>query len=152
MESKENGIPNKSLFKIEQVCEILDIKPYVLRFWESEFSDIRPIKSSNGQKLYEYKHMELLQKIKKLLMDEKMTVNKVKRELKKVTQAPEEVKKELKRELKSIKSTFPRKNLSQRKGQGKHISNESLGKLVAAKAKIQDLMIKVASVQEKNNW
>ena len=51
MNSNPVKIPNKSLFKIEEVCELIDVKPYVLRFWESEFTEIKPLASSNGQKI-----------------------------------------------------------------------------------------------------
>jgi len=140
-------IPEKSLFKIEEVCELLEIKPYVLRFWESEFSEIKPLKTANGQKVYEHKHLKILAMIKKLLMEDKMTVNKVKRELKKRLQARSEV-----RGPEKIKNIFPSKKLSPRKSQGKHISEDGLGKLIAAKAKIEELMKKAKSVQSKHNW
>ena len=73
-----NKIPNKSLFKIDEVCTIVGIKPYVLRFWESEFEQIRPIISSLGQKLYSSNDVELISQIKKLLFEEKMPVEKAK--------------------------------------------------------------------------
>ena len=71
-------IPNKSLFKIDEVCTIVGIKPYVLRFWESEFEQISPITSSLGQKLYSPNDVELISRIKKLLFEEKMPVEKAK--------------------------------------------------------------------------
>ena len=73
-----NKIPNKSLFKIEEVCTIVGIKPYVLRFWESEFEQISPVISSLGQKLYNTEDVELILRIKKLLFEEKMPVEKAK--------------------------------------------------------------------------
>lgn len=71
-------IPNKSLFKLNEVCGLTGVKPYVLRFWESEFEEIEPITSSTGQKLYEPKDIEAIATIKKLLFDEKMKIEQVK--------------------------------------------------------------------------
>ena len=71
-------IPSKSLFKIDEVCTIVGIKPYVLRFWESEFDQLAPITSSLGQKLYDANDIETITRIKKLLFEEKMPVEKAK--------------------------------------------------------------------------
>ncbi len=75
-------IPNKSLFKLNEVCGLTGVKPYVLRFWESEFDEIEPITSSTGQKLYEPKDIEAIATIKKLLFDEKMKIEQAKAVLK----------------------------------------------------------------------
>ncbi len=50
------------------------MKPYVIRFWETEFDDIQPVTSDSGQKLYARKDVEAILKIKKLLFDEKLTI------------------------------------------------------------------------------
>ena len=75
------NIPNKSHFKLNEVCGLTGVKPYVLRFWENEFSEIDPILSSSGQKLYEHKDIEAIAVIKKMLFDEKMSVEQAKMEL-----------------------------------------------------------------------
>ncbi len=75
-------IPNKSLFKGDEVCSLTGVKPYVLRFWEAEFSEVAPITSSTGQKLYEHKDIEAIVLIKKMLFDEKITVERAKTEIK----------------------------------------------------------------------
>jgi DNA-binding transcriptional MerR regulator len=71
-------IPNKSSFKINEVCALTGIKSYVLRFWESEFPEIAPLSSSSGQKLYEYKDIEAILTIKKLLFEDKQTIEQAK--------------------------------------------------------------------------
>jgi DNA-binding transcriptional MerR regulator len=76
-------IPNKSSFKVSEVCALTDVKSYVLRFWESEFQEISPLISSAGQKLYEHRDIEVILLIKKLLFEKKMTIEEVKIELKK---------------------------------------------------------------------
>ena len=75
-------IPNKSSFKINEVCALTGVKSYVLRFWESEFSEIAPITSSSGQKLYEHRDIESILLIKKLLFEDKMTIERAKAEMK----------------------------------------------------------------------
>ncbi|MBY0414111.1 MAG: MerR family transcriptional regulator [Bdellovibrionales bacterium] len=75
-------IPNKSSFKINEVCALTGVKSYVLRFWESEFEEILPIVSSSGQKLYEHRDIEAILLIKKLLFEDKMTIERAKAEMK----------------------------------------------------------------------
>lgn len=75
-------IPNKSSFKINEVCALTGVKSYVLRFWESEFEEIQPIVSSSGQKLYEHRDIEAILLIKKLLFEDKMTIERAKAEIK----------------------------------------------------------------------
>ncbi len=75
-------IPNKSVFKIDEVCQLTGIKPYVLRFWEMEFEDISPITSSTGHKLYERKDIQIMYLIKKLIYEDKMTIERAKQYVK----------------------------------------------------------------------
>lgn len=67
-------IPNKSNFKFQELTPITGVKPYVIRFWETEFPEIAPINSENGQKLYARKDVEAILKIKKLLFEEKLSI------------------------------------------------------------------------------
>jgi DNA-binding transcriptional MerR regulator len=71
-------IPNKSNFKFQELTPITGVKPYVIRFWETEFDDIAPVDSDSGQKLYARKDVEAIFKIKKLLFEEKMTIQEAK--------------------------------------------------------------------------
>lgn len=82
--NKPIEIPNKSTFKINEVCALTGIKSYVLRFWESEFDEISPIPSSSGQKLYELKDIEAILLIKKLLFEDKLTIERARVEIKKL--------------------------------------------------------------------
>lgn len=75
-------IPNKSSFKVSEVCALTDVKSYVLRFWESEFPEITPLISSSGQKLYEHRDIEIILHIKKLLFENKLSIEEVKGQLK----------------------------------------------------------------------
>ncbi len=69
-------------FRIGEVADILEVKPYVLRYWETEFPDIKPVKSQSNQRLYKRRDVELLQAIKRLLYDEKFTINGARQHLK----------------------------------------------------------------------
>ena len=75
------SIPDKFYFKIGEVSEIADLPPYVLRFWESEFSRIRPKRSDSGQRLYRKKDIELILKIKHLLYEKNFTIKGAKKHL-----------------------------------------------------------------------
>lgn len=76
------SIPNKLYFRIGEVSDLVDVKPYVLRYWESEFTDIKPTKSKSGQRLYKRRDVELLLKIKELLYEERFTINGARKRLK----------------------------------------------------------------------
>ena len=67
-------IPRKLFYKLHEVCQLTDTQPYVLRFWESEFAQLAPTKSPNGQRLYRRKDIDLVLTIKKLLNDEGFTI------------------------------------------------------------------------------
>src|SRR6476660_10514589 len=67
-------IPNKLYFRIGEVAKLAAIKPYVLRFWESEFSGLGPKKSGTGHRLYRRKDVELVLEIKRLLYEKRFTI------------------------------------------------------------------------------
>lgn len=71
----------KLYYKIGEVCDLTGLKPTVLRFWEKEFRQLRPTKSSGGQRLYTEKHVELANRLKVMLYDEKFTIEGVKKKL-----------------------------------------------------------------------
>ncbi len=75
-------IPDKLYFKIGEVAKITDVKPYVLRYWESEFKIINPHKSQGNQRVYRKKDIELILYIKKLLYQEKFTLEGAKKKVK----------------------------------------------------------------------
>ena len=67
-------IPDKLYFRIGEVARLAAIKPYVLRFWESEFPSLGPKKSGTGHRLYRRKDVELVLEIKRLLYDRRYTI------------------------------------------------------------------------------
>ncbi len=73
--------PGKKYFRIGEVSEVIGVEPYVLRYWESEFSTIRPIKSSSGHRVYSRKDVETLHLIRHLLHVEKFSIKGAKKRL-----------------------------------------------------------------------
>ena len=67
-------IPNKLFFKISEVCEIVGVEPYVLRFWETEFPNFAPQKSKAGHRVYKKKDIENVLRIKELLYERGFTI------------------------------------------------------------------------------
>src|SRR5215475_5464327 len=76
-------IPNKLFFKISEVCEIVGVEPYVLRFWETEFPNFAPQKSKAGHRVYKRKDIENVLRIKELLYDRGFTIAGARRQLSK---------------------------------------------------------------------
>jgi len=90
------AIPEKQYFKIGEVSEILDVEPYVLRYWESEFKILKPTRTRARQRLYHKRDLELLMEIKHLLYDEKFTIAGAKKrlqEMKKLSSSEKKAKK-----------------------------------------------------------
>lgn len=67
-------IPDKLYFRIGDVAKLAGIKPYVLRFWESEFRTLGPKKSGTGHRLYRRKDVEQVLEIKRLLYEQRFTI------------------------------------------------------------------------------
>ena len=69
-----HSIPAKMAFKIGEAAEMVGVKQYVLRYWESEFDMLRPRKSANGQRVYSRKDVETAMMIKKLLYNDRFSI------------------------------------------------------------------------------
>lgn len=67
-------IPDKIYFKIGEVARLTGVKPYVLRYWETEFKAVQPVKSRSRQRLYRKRDVELILKIKELLYAQRFTI------------------------------------------------------------------------------
>jgi DNA-binding transcriptional MerR regulator len=75
-------IPDRLYFRIGDVSELLGLPAYVLRFWETEFPQLKPTKSSTGQRMYRRREVELAVRIKTLLYDEGFTIAGARQQLK----------------------------------------------------------------------
>ena len=79
----DESIPAKSYFRIGEVGSLLKVQPYVVRYWESEFKTVRPIRTRSDQRLYRRRDVEELMLIRKLLYEENFTINGARKQLRK---------------------------------------------------------------------
>lgn len=84
LEAELSRIPDKLAFKIGEVAEIVGVKAYVLRYWETEFEVLKPKKSKHNQRMYERKDVENLLLIKKLLYRDRFSIEGARTALKKL--------------------------------------------------------------------
>ena len=84
LEAELAKIPDKLAFKIGEVADILGVKAYVLRYWETEFDVLKPKKSKHGQRLYERRDVENLLLIRKLLYRDRFSIEGARSALKKL--------------------------------------------------------------------
>lgn len=97
----------KRYFRIGEVSRIIGVEPYVLRYWESEFPQIRPTRADSKQRTYQKKDVELIKEIKRLLYEEKLTLEGARKRLKKLNAKTESIEpadiiEEIKSELRII--------------------------------------------------
>lgn len=74
LQNKIENIPDKMGFKIGEAADYVGVKQYVLRYWESEFDILKPKKSKNGQRMYTQKDVETALLIKKLLHEDRFSI------------------------------------------------------------------------------
>ena len=67
-------IPDKTYFRIGEVSKILGVEPYVVRYWETEFKTVKPIRTKSEQRLYRKKDLEELALIRNLLYRDRFTI------------------------------------------------------------------------------
>lgn len=76
---QDKRVPEKLFYKIGEVSRIAGVEPYVLRYWETEFSFLKPRKTASGQRVYSRKDLEMVLQIKRLLYDERYTIEGVRK-------------------------------------------------------------------------
>lgn len=74
-------IPDKLYFRIGEVATLCHLPAYVLRFWETEFPQLKPVKSSTGQRMYRKRDVESVVRIKQLLYDQGFTISGARQQL-----------------------------------------------------------------------
>jgi DNA-binding transcriptional MerR regulator len=74
-------LPDKLFYKIGEVAKMAGVRTSVLRFWESEFEFLKPEKSTTGQRLYSKREVDLILLVRRLLYDEKFTIEGVKKRI-----------------------------------------------------------------------
>ena len=73
--------PVQEFFSIGEVCELPDLKPHVLRYWESQFRFLSPAKNRSGNRVYQRREIELILLVKHLLYTEKYTIEGARRKV-----------------------------------------------------------------------
>jgi DNA-binding transcriptional MerR regulator len=76
-----SAIPEKNLFRIGEVSRLTGTKAFVLRYWETEFPTLEPVKSSSGHRMYRREDIETVFEIKRLLYEEGFTIAGARRHL-----------------------------------------------------------------------
>ena len=74
MAKRDGEPPVREFFSIGDVCELTELKPHVLRYWESQFKFLNPAKNRSGNRVYTRREVELVQLVKHLLYTEKYTI------------------------------------------------------------------------------
>lgn len=82
MDNFENS--SKKYFKIGEVAELLEIAPSTIRFWEKEFTQVKPFKNKKGDRIYSLKDIELLKEIKYLTRDKGIKIAKASKKITKI--------------------------------------------------------------------
>ena len=83
--ASEVFIPDKLYFRIGEVATLCHLPAYVLRFWESEFPQLKPVKSSTGQRMYRRRDVESVLRIKTLLYEQGFTISGARQQLRSET-------------------------------------------------------------------
>lgn len=68
-------IPAKRYFTIGEVSELCGVKPHVLRYWEQEFTQLKPVKRRGNRRYYQHHEVLLIRRIRELLYDQGFTIN-----------------------------------------------------------------------------
>jgi DNA-binding transcriptional MerR regulator len=85
-------VPDKLFYKIGEVSKITGVESYVLRYWETEFSFLKPRKNKSGQRVYVKKDLEMILMVKKLLYQERYTIEGVRKRFEEGILKPSEIK------------------------------------------------------------
>ena len=100
-------IPNKRYFTIGEVSELCEVKPHVLRYWEQEFPDLKPVKRRGNRRYYQRHDVMLIRQIRSLLYDEGYTIGGARQKLsgeeaKEDTSQSQQIVRQLRSELEEV--------------------------------------------------
>lgn len=99
-----NPIARKEYYSIGEVCDITGLKPHVLRYWETQFRGLQPVKNRAGNRAYRRREIEMIQLVKTLLYDRKYTIEGARQRLDEMKKSGEEIDAEL--ESARLEDTF----------------------------------------------
>ena len=103
--ASERPVAAKEYYSISEVCDIVGLRPHVLRYWETQFPVLNPSKNRSGNRVYQRKEIKLILYVKQLLYDEKYTVEGAKQKLEQLRKGGElhtETRKALDQQLVSL--------------------------------------------------
>ena len=102
-------IPAKRYFTIEEVSELCGVKPHVLRYWEQEFTQLKPVKRRGNRRYYQHHEVLLIRRIRELLYDQGFTINGARNRLDELVSEPSKSSRsarggvgQLRREIRSV--------------------------------------------------
>ncbi len=87
MENSLPSIPAKRYFTIGEVGELCGVKPHVLRYWEQEFTQLRPVKRRGNRRYYQHHEVLMIRRIRDLLYDQGFTISGARNKMQELTQA-----------------------------------------------------------------
>lgn len=99
-----NPIAKKEYYSIGEVCDITGLKPHVLRYWETQFRGLQPVKNRAGNRAYRRREIEMVQLVKTLLYERKYTIEGARQRLDEMKKSGEEIASE--RESARLEDTF----------------------------------------------
>ena len=99
-----NPIAKKEYYSIGEVCEITGLKPHVLRYWETQFKSLMPVKNRAGNRAYRKRDIEMIQLVKTLLYERKYTIDGARQKLAELRKDGTQLEVEL--EETALKDTF----------------------------------------------
>lgn len=78
---RDRPVAQREYYSISEVCDLVDLKPHVLRYWETQFGPLNPSKNRSGNRVYQKKEIRLILLVKHLLYEEKYTVEGAKQKI-----------------------------------------------------------------------
>jgi DNA-binding transcriptional MerR regulator len=130
-------LPKKDYYKVSEVCRHTDTQPYVLRFWESEFPQLKPRKTSGGQSVYSRRDVDLIVRIKKLLDEDEFSIADARKALDKKASG------------KSKKAAAPRGKAPAKKAPARSAAKEETGKLAELRRRYDAACGEIVSLRQQ---
>jgi DNA-binding transcriptional MerR regulator len=145
----KNFSMKKLYYSISEVSRITDLEQYVLRYWETEFEQLKPAKNSSGNRIYTNKDIKLILFIKKLLKEEKYTIEGAKKILKSYNASTEDTKDDAEMKVIDVKSKGSELSLFGSAEQ-EHTSAEGDNKMVEDLKEIRKFLEELYNQLEEN--
>lgn len=175
----ETHLSQKEAFKFNELTSVVGVKPYVLRFWESEFEQIMPSVDSGGEKLYSSEDLKRIKRIKELLFDDKLSIPQAKNVLDQELEEAKEVSENIQLAnnmihlneesiitegivsskhssldlmKKALEKDFEQAQSLQKLSIDRQISDKDIVHLVQAKKKLTNVLSKMNELIEGRSW